>query len=160
MPRFLSTLILLTWTLSISGQTTFRVEENALYPDFKLSVGENVFYPDITINIGEGVFNADFRVGVTSNRSQADFVITTSAYADYTVQAGENVFYPDLRIKAGKNAFYPDITIEIVKSGTVDYIVFTEKDFITLRDLTVALLPAINYHTDFEHKELNDWLER
>ena len=46
-----------------------------------------------------------------------------------------------------------------MKSGTVDYIVFTEKDFITLRDLTAAF-SAINYHTDFEHKELNDWLER
>ena len=36
------------------------------------------------------------------------------------------------------------------------YIVYTEKDFISLTDLVIALLPAINYHTDFEHDLLNE----
>ena len=98
----------------------------------------------------------DFTVGVTSNKRQAQFIVSESRYSDYTVRAGEDVSYPDLSIKAGADVSYPDITIEIRSSGIVDYVVYTEKDFITLRDIVIALLPAINTETGFKFDELKE----
>lgn len=51
------------------------------------------------------------------------------------------------------------MTIKINKSGTVNYIIYTEKEFISLRDIVIALLPAINYHSDFKHDALNELFE-
>ena len=141
------------------GQTTFNVESDNFYPDFKLKISEEVFYPDMSIKIGKNVYYADFTVGITQNKSQADFIITKSSYADYKIQAGDDIFYPDFSIKAGPDIFYPDLSIKIMTSGTVDYIVYTEKEFITLRDLVSSLLPVINFKTDFKHKKLNDLFE-
>nr|MBC8213467.1 hypothetical protein [Candidatus Neomarinimicrobiota bacterium] len=67
--------------------------------------------------------------------------------------------YPDLRLRVGDDVSYPDLRIEIRKSGTVDYIVYTEKDFISLRDIVIALLPAINHHTEYENDDLKELFE-
>ena len=159
MKWIITLIVLFSLTIKSQGQITFRVESDIYYPDFSVKIGDNVYYPDISIKIGKDVYYPDFTVGITSNKSQANFVITTSNYADYSIKASDDVYYPDLSIKAGNDVYYPDLTIKILTSGTVDYIVYTEKEFISLRDLVVALLPAINYHTDFEHDELNELFE-
>ncbi len=158
MKQFLALLAFLI-SLSVQSQITFYVEHDISYPDFRVRISDDVSYPDIRIKIGSDVSYEDFTVGITSNKSQAQFIISESIYSDYTVRADDDVSYPDLRIRAGDDVSYADVRIEIRKSGTVNYVVYTEKDFITLRDLVVALLPAINYETDFKFEEINELFE-
>ena len=155
MKEFLLLLFVLAG-LTVKSQLTFFIDDDISYPDFRVRIGEDVSYPDIRIRIGSDVSFEDFTVGVTSNKSQAQFIVSESRYSDYTVRAGEDVSYPDLSIKAGADVSYPDITIEIRSSGIVDYVVYTEKDFITLRDIVIALLPAINTETGFKFDELKE----
>lgn len=147
--------LLLLCIKTLVGQITFYVDENISYPDISVKIGDNVSYPDVRIKIGENISYEDFTVGITNQKSQANFIITTSKYrADKTIRANENISYPDLRIKVGENISYPDVRIEIKKSGTVDYIVYTEKAFMTMEDLIIALLPAINKEMDYELEDI------
>lgn len=125
------------------GQITFKVSDDVYYSDISIKIGSDVYYPD-------------FSVGISSNRYQADFIITENSYADFNVKAGSNVYYPDLSIKAGKNVYYPDISVKLVNSGTVDYVIYNEKDFINMADIISALLPVIHKHTDYQHDALNE----
>lgn len=148
--------LLLFTSCTLQAQVSSYIDDDISYPDFSVRISDNVSYPDIAIRIGSDVSYEDFTVGVTSDKSQAQFIISKSRYSDYTVRADEDVSYPDLSIRAGDNVSYPDMTIEIRKSGTVDYVVYTEKDFITLRDIVIAILPAINYESEFKFKEVNE----
>jgi hypothetical protein len=141
------------------AQLSFRIESNILYPDVSVRISENVIFPDIRVKIGESVHFEDFTVGITSNRNQADFIITTSRYPELTVRASENILFPDISIKAGENVLFADVTIKIKKTGTVDYIVYTEKADISLTDLVVALLPAINEEMDYKFKKIPIYVE-
>jgi len=141
-------------------QITFKVSPDIIVGDLEVKIGENVIVPDITIKIGKNVIIPDFSVGVTSKKSQAHFVITTSIIADYEIKAGPDVIVPDLSIKAGSDVIVPDLTIKINTSGTVDWIVYTEKEFISINDLVIALLPVINYKTKGQHTKLNEMLKK
>jgi len=143
-----------------NAQLTFRIDESISYPDLSVKISESVSYPDITVKIGENVSYEDFTVGITSNKNQADFIITESRYPDLTVKASESVTYPDLSIKMGETVSYPDVTIKIRKSGTVDYIIFTEKAYISLREIVIALLPAINKELDYKYKKIPIYTEQ
>ncbi len=151
--------LLIFTCFTLQAQVSFYIDDDISYPDFSVRISDDVSYPDITIRIGSDVSYEDFTVGVTSDKSQAQFIISESRYSDYTVRADDDVSYPDLSIRAGDDVSYPDVTIEIRKSGTVDYVVYTEKDFITLRDIVIALLPAINYETEFKFEEINELFE-
>lgn len=76
-----------------------------------------------------------------------------------TFRVEDDIYSPDFSVKIGNEVNYPDLIIKINKSGTDDYVGYTEKEFISIRDLVKALLPAINYHTDFKHDELNEQFE-
>jgi len=143
----------------IAAQLSFRIESNILYPDLSVRISENVSFPDIRIKIGESVHFENFTVGITSNRNQADFIITTSRYPGLTVRASKNISFSDISIKAGENVLFADVTIKIKKTGTVDYIVFTEKAYISLTDLVVALLPVINKEMDYKFKKIPIYIE-
>lgn len=151
--------IIIIFSDSGIAQLTFRIESNILYPDLSVRISENVSFPDIRVKIGEGVNFEDFTVGITSKKDQADFIITKSRYPELTVRASENILFPDIRIKAGKNVSFADVTIKIKKKGTVDYIVYTEKAYISLTDLVVALLPAINKEMDYKFKKIPIYIE-
>ena len=146
--------ILIIFSHTAIAQISFRIESDILYPDLTVKISENVFFPDIRVKIGESILFEDFTVGITSNRSQADFIITTSRYPEFTVRASENIFFPDISIKVSENVLFPDVRIEIKKTGTVDYIVYTEKEYISLIDLVVALLPAINMEMDYKFEKI------
>jgi len=141
------------------AQLSFRIESNILYPDLSVRISKNVIFPDIRVKIGESVLFENFTVGITSNRNQADFIITTSRYPELTVRVSENILFPDISIKAGENVLFADVTIKIKKTGTVDYIVYTEKSYISLTDLVVALLPAINKEMDYKFKKIPIYVE-
>jgi len=136
------------------AQILFRIESDIFYPDLSVRISENISFPDIRVKIGESVTFEDFTVGITSNRNQADFIITTSRYPNLTVKASEDILFPDIRIKAGENVSFADVTIKIKKVGTVEYIVYTEKAYISLTDLVVALLPAINKEMDYKFEKI------
>lgn len=141
------------------AQLSFRIESNILYPDLSVRISKNVIFPDIRVKIGESVLFENFTVGITSNRNQADFIITTSRYPELTVRVSENILFPDISIKAGENVLFADVTIKIKKTGTVDYIVYTEKSYISVTDLVVALLPAINKEMDYKFKKIPIYVE-
>jgi len=141
------------------AQISFRIDSKILSSDLRVRISENVNFPDIRVKIGGSVHFEDFSVGITSNRNQADFIITTSRYSELTVRASENVLFPDIRIKAGENVLFADVVIKIKKTGTVDYIVYTEKEYISLTDLVVALLPAINKEMDYKFEKIPIYVE-
>lgn len=151
--------IIIIFSESGIAQISFRIENNILYPDLRVRISENVIFPDIRVEIGENVHFENFTVGITSNRDQADFIITTSRYPELTVRASENTLFPDIRIRAGENVLFEDVKIKIKKKGTVDYIVYTEKAYISLTDLVVALLPAINKELDYKFKKIPIYIE-
>jgi hypothetical protein len=149
-PLLFSVIILASCSL-LNAQISFYVDEDISYPDIRVRIGEDVTYPDVRIKIGETVSYSDFTVGITNNKSTANFIITTSKYgADKTIRAGDDVSYPDIRIRFGENTSYSDLSIKIKKSGSVDYIVYSEKEFVSMNDLIIALLPAINKQLDYK----------
>jgi len=132
------------------GQISFKVSDDTYSPDITVKIGSDVYYPDISIKIGSDVYSSDFSVGISSNRYQADFIITDGFNADFTVKASNDVYYPDLSIKASDDVYYPDITIKLVKSGTVDYVIYNEKNYTSMADIISALLPVIHKYTDYQ----------
>lgn len=157
--------VLLTFLITIISANTFSqisfyVDESLSYPDISVKIGTSVSNPDIRVQIGENISYNDFTVGVTRNKSKANFVIVKSKYqADKTVRASDNVSYPDIRIQASENVSYPDVRIEIKKSGTVDYLFYTEKAFMSMNDLVIALLPVINKHLNYKFKDIPAYIE-
>ncbi|MGQ1948528.1 hypothetical protein ACT3CD_15650 [Geofilum sp. OHC36d9] len=141
---------------SLQAQVTFFIDDDISFPDFSIGIGDDISFPDIKIEIGSEVSFEDFTVGVTSDKNQAQFIISKSQYSDYTVRADDDIPFPDLRILAGDDVSFPDVTIKLQKSGTVDYLVYTEKDFMTLADMVIALLPVINHETKFDCEKINN----
>ncbi len=143
-----------------NAQLTFRINENISFPDLSVKISKNISFPDITVKIGENVSFEDFTVGITSNKNEADFIITESRYPDLSIKASEDVLHPDISIKAGETVSFPDVTIKIKKSGTVGYTVFTEKAYISLREIVIALLPAINKELDYKYEKIPIYTEK
>lgn len=83
-----------------------------------------------------------------------------SSKADFTIHASDDIYYPDISICAGEDVSYPDLTFKVEKSGTVDYIVYTEKSYISLNEIVIALLPAINQNTKWEHEVLKKLFDK
>jgi hypothetical protein len=138
---------------------TVKIDDNMYSYDLSVKIGENVYGADIIVKIGENVYGTDFTVGITSNKNKADFIITKSVNADFTVKAGENIYGADITIKAGENVYGSDVVIKVTKSGTVDYLVFSEKPYVSLTDIVVALLPAINKELDYKFKKIPIYVE-
>lgn len=135
-------------------QISFKIEENIISFDLSVKVSESTISPDITVKIGYSVYSPDFTAGISSSKSNADFIITKSNNADIIIKAGESIISPDISIRAGENVSSQDVTIKILKTGNVDYFVYTENDFISLSDLIIALLPAINKKLDYKLKNI------
>ena len=152
--------VIVIFTMCGYSQITFKIDSDIFFPDLRVQISENILFPDIRVKIGEKASFADFSVGITSNKNQADFIITKSAFADYTVKASEKVMFADLSIKAGANVFFADVSIKIKKTGIVDYIVYTEKNYITINELIVALLPAINQAMDYQFDSIPLYTQR
>lgn len=76
-----------------------------------------------------------------------------------SVKVSDSTYSPDISIKAGENVYSPDVTIKILKSGTVNYIVYAEKDYI-MTDLIVVLLPTINKELDYKLKGIPAYVEK
>ncbi|MEX0981342.1 MAG: hypothetical protein WD577_05450 [Bacteroidales bacterium] len=158
--RILITFLVTIFSVNAFTQISFYVDEDLSYPDISVKIGTNVSYPDIRVQIGENISYDDLTIGVTNSKSKADFVIVKSKYqADKTIRASDNVSYPDIRIQAGESVSYPDIRIEIKKTGTVNYLVYTEKAFMSMNDLVIALLPVINKHLDYKFKDIPKYIE-
>jgi hypothetical protein len=142
-----------------NAQITFKIDSDIVFQDLRVQISESTMFPDIRVKIEERTTFTDFSVGITSNKNQADFVITKLTFADYSVKAAENVMFTDLSIKAGEDVLFADVTIKIKKTGIVDYIVYTEKDYITINELVVELLPAINQPMDYQFDKIPIYLQ-
>lgn len=142
------------------SQVSFKIDEDLYGADLTVKIGDDVYSPDIRIELSSDVYSPDFSVGITNDKRKAQFIISKSSYADYKIKAGEDTYSPDVRIKASDDVYSPDLKIELKKTGSVDYLVYTEKDFMTLSDMVIALLPAINYHLDYENDELKEFFQQ
>lgn len=136
--------------LACNAQMSFRIGENTSFPDLSIKISESASFADVTVKIGERVSFEDFTVRITSSKSEADFIITESNDPDLRVKASESIPFPDLSIKAGEEVTFPDVTIKIKRTGAADYIIFTERAYISLREIAIALLPAINKKLDYK----------
>ncbi|MGE4434442.1 MAG: hypothetical protein AB7D40_10585 [Bacteroidales bacterium] len=132
----------------------FRVVEDEPFPDMKIRMGRNVPFPDVTVKIGEEVVFEDFSVGFTDRWTEADFVITKSKKAHLTVVASSDVMLPDLEIRVGESVPFEDVKIKVRRAGVVDYLIYTERAYISLNEIVVALLPAINQHLGFKLEDI------
>jgi Uma2 family endonuclease len=156
--------IILIFTLlsfvNLYSQITYKIGSDIYYPDIKIQIGSDIYYPDIKIQIGSDVYYPDFSVGISSEKNEADFIITKSSYSDFKIQTSKDIYYPDLKIQAGKDVYYPDIKIKLIKTGTVNYVIYSEKDFVSMNDIISALLPVIHKFTDYEHESLNEMFNK
>jgi hypothetical protein len=71
------------------------------------------------------------------------------SYSQTTFKVEDDVSYPDLRVKIGDDVSYPDIRIKI--GSDISY-----EDFTVGITLAIALLPAINHHTEYENDTLRE----
>jgi|LSQX01.2.fsa_nt_gb hypothetical protein len=143
-------LIIFVYSICGNAQISFKINGNSFLSDLTVSISDKILFPDISIKIGEEVFFENFTVGITANKNQADFIITDSTFADVIIKISESVLLADLSIKAGKAVLLPDVTIKIKKTGVVDYAIYSEKEYITLQELVIALLPAINQELNYK----------
>jgi len=158
--RKIVTFLVTILSFNAFSQISFCVDEELTSPDFSVKIGTSISFPDIKVQIGENISFADFTVGVTDFKSQANFVIVESKLqADKTVRAGDDVSFPDISILAGENVSFPDVRIEVKKTGSADYLVYTEKAFISENDLVIALLPAINQHLNYKFENIPIYVE-
>jgi hypothetical protein len=142
-----------------NAQISFKIDRNILLPDLRVKISGSTMFPDIRVKIGERVTFIDFTVGITSNKNQADFIITNSIVSDFTIKASEDIFLPDLSIKVGADVIFADVSIKIKKTGIVDYIVYTEKNYININELVIALLPAINQAMDYQFDKIPFYIQ-
>ena len=70
-------------------------------------------------------------------------------------KVSDDTYSPDITVKIGSDVYYPDITIKLVKSGTVDYVIYNEKNYTSMADIISALLPVIHKYTDYQNDALN-----
>ena len=147
-------LIIFVYSICGNAQISFKINSSSILSDLTVNISENILFPDVSIKVGEEVLFENFTVGITANKNQADFIITESAFADVTIKISESALLADLSIKAGKSVQFPDVTIKIKNSGVVDYIVYSEKEYITLQELIVALLPAINEELNYKFDKI------
>ena len=156
--KLLTHLLFVSLTIFIvegKAQLSFLVAENILYPDFNLVISENSFFPDFSINISRSVRYPDFTVGFTNIKSKADFIISNSNNAYYKIKVSNNSFSPDLRINVGENILYADLSILVATSGSVDYLIYSDKDFPGVNDIIASLLLVIHAKTKFKNDALN-----
>jgi hypothetical protein len=126
------------------GQIVIKAGDDVTPADLRVRVGEDVTLADVRLRIGPEVTMADFTVGITDEKSKAHFVVTEGLNYDLRVRAGDSVTLADIRIRAGDSVTLSDVRVKIKTSGTVDYLVYIDKEQKTMADLVVALLPAIN----------------
>ena len=81
-------------------------------------------------------------------------------YSQITYKIGSDIYYPDIKIQIGSDIYYPDIKIKLIKTGTVNYVIYSEKDFVSMNDIISALLPVIHKFTDYEHESLNEMFNK
>jgi len=143
----------------IFGQIIFSISDKNRLCDLTVEISDDCLFPDIKVDIGTNVLFADFTVGITGSIKDADFIITKSGLSDITVNVSESGL-SDITIKAGERVLFPDVSVRIIESGKVDYLVYSDEDFITITELIVALLPAINAELDFKYKEIPIYQKR
>lgn len=141
-------------TFNLNAQIVFKSGENVTSADLRVRVSENVILADIRVRIGENVTFADFTVGITNQKSKADFIVTEGYNYDLRIRAGEKVILADIRIRAGESVILSDVRVKIKTSGTVDYLVYVDKDIITMNDIVIAILPALNKEMDYEFEDV------
>lgn len=155
MKRF-TLVILLLLQFSLRGQIyTVNVDKDIWSPDARIQIAKDVFYPDLKVLFGTSVLYPNISVGLTDSRYNADFIITDS-YSDVNIQYDENTWSPDLSIMYGEDILYPDFSVRWVKSGTVNYLIYADDDFLTPQKIICALLPLINAEMDFQFDALNE----
>lgn len=152
----LTLVILLLLQFSLSGHIySAKVDKDVWSPDVRVQISKDLFYPDVTIQFGSSILYPDISVGLTDSRYNADFVITNS-FSDVNIQYDDDIWSPDFRVKYGDNLYYPDFRIKWVKSGTVNYLIYSDQDFLTPEEVICALLPVINAKMEFQFDALNE----
>jgi len=141
---------------SLNGQIySARVDKDIWSPDARIQIAKDIFYPDLTIQFGTSVLYPNISVGLTDSRYNADFIITDS-YSDVNIQYDDDTWSPDLSIMYGEDILYPDFSIRWVKSGTVNYLIYADEDFLTPQEIICVLLPLINAEMEFQFDALNE----
>lgn len=125
--------------------------------DLNVRVGESIIYADLDVEISENVIYEDFTIGFTNSKHNADVVIGTSPSASDIQICISNSLYADMDIDVSESQIYEDISIEIKSSGSVDYLVYNEDEFLSKEKLVVALLPIINAHLEYKFSKIPHW---
>lgn len=147
-------IIIILIAINLNAQIIIKSGENVTLADLRVCIGENVTWADMRVQIGKNVTLADFTVGIIDQKIQADFIVTNGFNYDLSVQAGDNVTLADIRIQAGGNVTLSDVRVKVKTSGTVDYFVYIEKEIMTMNDIVIALLPALNKEMDYKFEKI------
>ena len=119
---------------------------NSLFSQEVVRIKESGF-GDIDVRFKESGFG-DFSVGFTKSKSKADYVLKHSGFGDRSVRIKESGFGDiDIRIK---ESGFGDVDIRIKESGTVDYLIYSDNEYVTKSEIIAALIDVIKKYADYE----------
>jgi hypothetical protein len=140
--------LLMISPLMLFGQYEIKLT-NSNYADVDVKFTTSN-YADIDVRFVNSEYSADFTVGVTNKKNEATAAITESNYADLDIKITDSN-YADIDIKITESN-YADIDIMIKTTGTVDYLIYSNK-YLDKNEIIVACLPIIKTYTDNKIKE-------
>ena len=132
------------------AQITYRIDESIAFPDLRVKISPDASFPDIAVSISKDIAFEDFTVAMTSNRSLADFIISDSQLSDISVNASATVAFADVTVKYGASVPFTNVKVKLIDYGNADYLVYTERSSVTLQEIVVAILPALNKAMHFK----------
>lgn len=125
-------------------QSTIKVGEYVSNPDLRVKIGEYVSNPNLKVKIGEYVSNSDFSISITSSPLKADIIVTEYCDKCLRIKSSEYISNPDISIYVSEYTTNPDIKILLKRSGEADFVVYSDLDSLTKKELVLAVLPEIN----------------
>jgi hypothetical protein len=143
--KILLLLFLSFFTHTLLSQEIVRIKDSG-FGDESIRIKESGF-GDISVRFKDSGFG-DFSVGFTNSKSKADYVLKYSGFGDRSVRIKESGF-GDISIRIKESGF-GDVTIRIKESGTVDYLIYSENDYVPKREIVAALINVIKKEAEYE----------
>jgi len=135
-------------SISVYSQETVLIK-NSGFGDLSILIKESGF-GDITVLFKKSGFG-DISVGITDIEFEADFILKHSGFGDRSVLLKDSGF-GDISVLIKESGF-GDVSVLIEESGTVDFLIYSDKDYITKDEIVAALIEVIKEKAGYKDKQ-------
>lgn len=139
-------------------QTVFRIEGKTKNPDLKIAVSQILENPDLKIKLNYGnVANCDLFFAITKDREKADIIISNNFLDSihYNIEKTRSANFADISIELSANVKNPDFIVAYKEFGSVNLLIYTEKQGLPFDDWVITLLPFLNKLSNGKNKLLS-----